>query len=218
MTATAQGEAVPQIAAQDDDEGETGGDEGEQIETNADGSPVSADAAGEAERRRRRRGRRGGRRNRRGREGEAPYAGADAPQDAIEPDVATAVADLNGADLNGATPGEAPAAHPYEPSEASREQTSFPSAAEPMAAHEAAHAPASGGHAAEMPAEPPRRRSTVREPAPMFTSGSMSDVQPSSLPEAPAPEPVARLPEPEAEPAPEAEAKPRRFGWWNKRG
>jgi hypothetical protein len=33
-----------------------------------------------------------------------------------------------------------------------------------------------------------------------------------------APEPVATMPEPEAAPAPEAEAKPRRFGWWNKRG
>jgi cell division protein FtsN len=92
------------------------------------------------------------------------------------------------------------------------EQTSFPSAAEPIAARE--HAPA------EMPAEQQRRRSTVREAAPMFSSGSMSDVQPSAVHEAPAPvpEPVAAMPEPEAAPAPEAEAKPRRFGWWNKRG
>jgi hypothetical protein len=71
-----------------------------------------------------------------------------------------------------------------------------------------------------MPAEQQRRRSTVREPAPMFSSGSMSDVQPSAVHEAPAPvaapEPVAAMPEPEA--APEAEAKPRRFGWWNRRG
>ncbi len=40
------------------------------------------------------------------------------------------------------------------------------------------------------PAEPPRRRSTVREPAPMFSSGAMSDVQ-----AAPAPAPVS-APEP----------------------
>ena len=83
-----------------------------------------------------------------------------------------------------------------------------------MAARE--HAPV------EMPAEQQRRRSTVREPAPMFSSGSMSDIQPSAVQEAPAPlpasEPVATMPEPEAAPAPEAEAKPRRFGWWNKRG
>jgi ribonuclease E len=216
--AAAPGDAASQNGALDDDDGEGAGDEGEQTETNADGSPLSADAAGEAERRRRRRGRRGGRRNRRGRDGEAPYAGADAPQDAVEPDVASAVADLNGG-----SPAERPAHPPYEPPAHSREQqgheqTSFPSAAEPMAAHEAAPA-------AEMPADQPRRRSTVREPAPMFSSGSMSDVQPSSvqpspLHEAPppAPEPVATIPQPDAAPAPDSEAKPRRFGWWNRRG
>jgi hypothetical protein len=56
----------------------------------------------------------------------------------------------------------------------------------------------------------------------MFSSGSMSDVQASPVHEAPvpAPEPVATMPEPEAAPEAEAEteAKPRRFGWWNKRG
>jgi ribonuclease E len=68
-------------------------------------------------------------------------------------------------------------------------------------------------------AEPPRRRSTVREPAPMFSSGSMSDVQPAPAheapPPAPAPEPAAATPEPAAA---GGEAKPRRFGWWNKKG
>jgi len=85
-----------------------------------------------------------------------------------------------------------------------------------MAAHEAAPA-------AETPAEQPRRRSTVREPAPMFSSGSMSDVEPSAMQpspvhEVPANDPAATMPEPEAASAPDAEAKPRRFGWWNKRG
>ena len=86
----------------------------------------------------------------------------------------------------------------------------------------------------EMPAEQPRRRSTVREPAPMFSSGSMSDVQPTSLQASPAqaaeppaavparaPEPAATVPQqPDAAPAAdsEAESKPRRFGWWNRRG
>jgi hypothetical protein len=78
-----------------------------------------------------------------------------------------------------------------------------------------------------MPAEQSRRRSTVREPAPMFSSGSMSDVQPSAVQPspvheapapAPAPEPVATVPQPEAAPEAPAESKPRRFGWWNKRG
>jgi ribonuclease E len=67
----------------------------------------------------------------------------------------------------------------------------------------------------ETTAEPPRRRSTVREAAPMFSSGAMSDVQPAAAPAPPASEPAAT-----AEPAAEApaEAKPRRFGWWNRRG
>ena len=49
-------------------------------------------------------------------------------------------------------------------------QRVFAAAAEPIAARE---------HSPDMPAESPRRRSTVREPAPMFSSGSMSDVQPA---------------------------------------
>jgi ribonuclease E len=67
----------------------------------------------------------------------------------------------------------------------------------------------------QMPSEPPRRRSTVREPAPMFSSGAMSDVQPVAAPESHAPEPTPPQPA-AAEPA--EEAKPRRFGWWNRRG
>jgi hypothetical protein len=73
------------------------------------------------------------------------------------------------------------------------------------------------------PAEPPKRRSTVREPAPMFSSGLMSDMPPPQVQEAsPPPEPVAPPPEPVAatpEPVAADEAgKPRRFGWWSKRG
>jgi hypothetical protein len=58
----------------------------------------------------------------------------------------------------------------------------------------------------------------------MFTSGLMSDVPQAPAPEAspPPPEPVAPPPEPVAaipEPAAANEAaKPRRFGWWSKRG
>jgi ribonuclease E len=66
------------------------------------------------------------------------------------------------------------------------------------------------------PAGAPRRRSTVREAAPIFSSGAMSDVHPAPAP-APAPEPPVSMPEPATAEAP-AEAKPRRFGWWNKRG
>ncbi|HKS64034.1 MAG TPA: hypothetical protein VJT13_20200, partial [Xanthobacteraceae bacterium] len=60
---------------------------------------------------------------------------------------------------------------------------------------------------------------TVREPAPMFSSGAMSDVQPPAPPAAPEPAPAP--PEPvatETPAAPAEEAKPRRFGWWSRRG
>jgi ribonuclease E len=68
-------------------------------------------------------------------------------------------------------------------------------------------------------AEPPKRRSTVREPAPMFSSGAMSDVQPSPGREAPPPAPPAPQPVAMPEPAaPAAEEGKRRFGWWSKRG
>ena len=194
-------------------------DAGEDSEQSADGSANGRPPALDAEGRRRRRGRRGGRRNRRGREGEgeAPYAGADASQGPVEPDVASAVADLGGASPFEQPHEPAPRHEPrYEPAQ-SYEQTSFPSAAEPMAAREPVQAAQAAS--AELPVEPPRRRSTVREPAPMFSSGAMSDVQTSPVQEAPpppppAPEPVATVPEPVAA-APEA--KPRRFGWWNKR-
>jgi len=67
----------------------------------------------------------------------------------------------------------------------------------------------------------------VREPAPIFSSGSMSDVQPAAheAPPAseqeapPAAETTVPMPEPaSAAPAATEEAKPRRFGWWSKRG
>jgi ribonuclease E len=162
---------------------------------------------GDAERRRRRRGRRGGRRNRRGREGEGGYVAQNGdgeghesqPGDehGVEPEVADAVADLGG-------PRQMEA--PVEPAQAA------PQPFEPVAREPEPVAPAE----APAPAETPRRRSTVREPAPMFSSGAMSDMQPASTP-APAPEPPVTMPESAAAEAP-AEAKPRRFGWWNRRG
>jgi ribonuclease E len=62
--------------------------------------------------------------------------------------------------------------------------------------------------------EPPRRRSTVREPAPFLSS--VGEPQSTFAPEVPA---APAAPEPSATtPAPAEEAKPRRFGWWSKRG
>jgi ribonuclease E len=186
-----------------------GGDAAEPAdgEARAERGPSGASGQnGDAEHRRRRRGRRGGRRNRRGREGEGGFVGANGGNDehqehrqGVEPEVADAVADLGGA-----SPAEVPSApepqapQPFEPvaREAPRDVTPEPA-----------------------PQEQPRRRSTIREPAPVFSSGPMSDVQPSTphTPAAPPPppEPVVTTPEPAAA-SEEAPAK-RRFGWWNKR-
>jgi ribonuclease E len=172
---------------------------GEQAEGRGEHRGENGD--GEGERRRRRRGRRGGRRNRRGEGGYAPQNGHGEhderqphEQHGVDPEVADAVADLGG-------PGQTEA--PVEPAQPAP-QPFEPVAREP----EAAPAETLGA------AEPPRRRSTVREPAPMFSSGAMSDVQPAAP--SPAHEPPVTMPEPAAAEAP-TEAKPRRFGWWNKR-
>jgi hypothetical protein len=56
----------------------------------------------------------------------------------------------------------------------------------------------------------------VREAAPVI--GMLGETAPTEPPSAP-PEPVAATPPaPEPPPQAEAEAKPRRFGWWNRRG
>ncbi len=181
-----------------------------EVSGSADGRPerVNGEQAGDSEHRRRRRGRRGGRRNRRGREGEpgfAPNGGEQsepqeqhgsheqAEQAGVEPEVADAVADLGG-------PVEAPAAP----------DTRMPEPFEPVGREAAPPV--------EAPPETARRRSTVREPAPLFSSGAMSDVQAASAAQPAPPEPAVSEPEPAAAETPAAEAKPRRFGWWNWRG
>ncbi|HEY2135332.1 MAG TPA: Rne/Rng family ribonuclease, partial [Xanthobacteraceae bacterium] len=127
-----------------------------------------ANGGGDAEselRRRRRRGRRGGRRNRRDREGEERF-GPDATQSGsehgpIEPELADAVADFGGP----------PVAH----ESGERTEHAAPRMSEP-APHESAphefapHDPmpreSEFSHAGPPAAEPPRRKSTVREPVP----------------------------------------------------
>jgi ribonuclease E len=59
-----------------------------------------------------------------------------------------------------------------------------------------------------IPAEPPRRRSTVREPAPAVLRNEASEPAPSFVP--PPVEPVVSSPA-------ESEDRPRRSGWWSKR-
>jgi len=159
-----------------------------------------AEGAGE---RRRRRGRRGGRRNRRDREGHE--SGRDTPQEASF---------HNGAapehEAGDWRPGEQPApeAHAFEPrafaAGPSETNGSSPLPAEAAATHEAA--PAAATPESE---HQPRRRSTVREPAPVFSDTSAPIPMPTPQP-APAPVVTSTA---EADDA----AKPRRTGWWAKR-
>jgi ribonuclease E len=159
---------------------------------------------GEGERRRRRRGRRGGRRNRRGREGES-----FAPETAPEPELAHAVHDLDqpaaataeppAAPIGENEPRAVPIAEPRgdvqaRPQEAPSAQIADPAVPEPTAA------------------EPPRRRSTVREPAPQALRDEASAPAPSFTPPVPSIEPVVSSP---AES--EDSDRPRRSGWWSKR-
>ena len=64
---------------------------------------------------------------------------------------------------------------------------------------------------AEQPPSPPKRRSTVREPAPVFTTGQ--GFTPTSPPQPQASESAASP----AEESSDDEGKPRKTGWWAKR-
>ena len=180
--------AIGARSADEDGEEVTDAGTGERSEPQRQGEP-----------RRRRRGRRGGRRNRLDREGEAAPAshdgGPDAPQHALstaeelaaspatEPELKEAVADLD------AAPTAAPPAPPPAP--------------------EPANAPPP--QAAAPPAEEPRRRrSTVREPAPIRDNQEASQPAPTPPPP-PVPQPViTELGESE-------HTRPRRSGWWSRR-
>jgi ribonuclease E len=211
--------SAPENHAFADDE-ETGGNaephagEPRESQPHANGS---GDPTAEGElRRRRRRGRRGGRRNRRDREGEERIApdmagsgehgaaehgsvehgameygamehGTVAPH-AIEPELAKAVADFGGPPVG-----------------RDRTEPAAPASREPEFAR--------GGPPAS---EPPRRRSTVREPvpfpiddeAPQYSSPTPSAAQPVTRP-ADAPETPDQ--------SQDDDGKPRRTGWWGKR-
>ena len=169
-------------------------------------------------RRRRRRGRRGGRRNRQGRNGEAPFqagnggqpesemlhTGADFPP--VSDEDASAIAPPFDEAAAPPAPYEAPAMErpiierPY-----SQPPISMP---EPVAAPQAAAPPAAEPPQAAAPAEPepPRRRSTIREPAPIGTAGA----PPPPAPVIPPPTPVI------SSTASDDTGQPKR-GWWAKR-
>jgi len=160
----------------------------------------------EGERRRRRRGRRGGRRNRRAREGES-----FAPETTVEPE-------LIDADSEDESTGEAEppaAAEPeLEPRVVSHPEASsgVPPGTEtaPQGAQSApiAHLP---GTEAAAPEPPPRRRSTVREPAAQVLGDDQGPPAQPFTPPLPSIEPVVSS-------SAEGETdRPRRSGWWSKR-
>jgi len=219
--AAAEGESEGEFAAPFEDEHAAGDD---MAAADGDGEPriqgrdEHGDAQRDGERRRRRRGRRGGRRNRHDRErnGDPVYEAQDQAHDQPSPqaeygaeeleqppaaaqDLHDAVADLDAPPRRGEpaqTPAHAAAAPmSAEPSHAEPEASFAPPAAEPA-----------------MPDEPPRRRSTVREPAPVFGSDAESPSPPAPPAPPSAPQPV--ITETDAD---ETANRPRRSGWWSKR-
>ena len=173
-------------------------DQAERAGAERSGAPASAEGGhprGEGEPRRRRRGRRGGRRNRRDREG-----GELAPG--------------NGGNNNG---GRQPYAGGQDIAESTRPPRIEPSAvAREINQPPISEAPARPVTPPPMPsasAEPEaiKRRSTVREPAPTFTSGQGFSPTPRAEP-APAAPSTAQEP-----PASDDAGKPRKTGWWAKR-
>ena len=188
---------------------------------------------GDGERRRRRRGRRGGRRNRR-EEGEGTITPPEFGVAPIDEEVMTAVADFSGAPIDH-IPHEVGArdAGDYSPARADAPADAVADAHSPEAVPVHAEAAAQPVHPTPTPApaaepspakephpakEPTRRRSTVREPAPLVIGGSAAPPSPAPVPAAAEPE-AAHHPVPaEAEAAPQGAASTtRRAGWWAKR-
>jgi ribonuclease E len=165
-----------------------------------------AESHGEGERRRRRRGRRGGRRNRRSREGES-FAPATALE--LEP----AHADFEGGPVAEPAPRTVPIAEPEPramPIAEPRSDVHAPSHAEPQ---ETRSAQIAGPAVPETTApETPRRRSTVREPAPQALRDDGNPSPPSFTPPEPSVEPVVS-----SSAESESSDRPRRSGWWSKR-
>jgi ribonuclease E len=152
-----------------------------------DAAPERGDRSERGERseedagRRRRRGRRGGRRNR----GEGREPGASQGSE--------------GGDEFAASAEEAPAEREHIPVRTESEPSFEPS---PVASPPVTHAE-------PVMQEAPRRRSTIREPAPALDAGT----EPAAF------TPPSPQPAPAAQPEEAAEAdRPRRFGWWSKRG
>jgi ribonuclease E len=221
--------------AHEDQDGEEAEGEGEEAphESSAEGRQALGD--GNGDRRRRRRGRRGGRRNRRD-EGDsvAPPEGGFAP---VDEDLVHAVADFGGPLVDGddepphdeapareedprRTP---PAEGPHEPFEATTDAAAPASDAVVTTTIKAEPAAAPAEPMAEQ--KPPRRRSTVREPAPaaILDGTDQPYLPPMPAPvsapvEAPVPAPVSETTaEKPASPPEETSDRPRRSGWWSRK-
>ena len=202
-----QDQAPEQDAAQADDEavaadGESVGDAGADHE----GGPGDRN---DGEGRRRRRGRRGGRRNRRGRNGDELRTDSAPQSDGEHGD--------EHVPHEGASEPSYQRHEAHEPSQAApahEERAPEPAAFEPPPPPPPAQAPAPV--VAEPEAHPaaestPRRRSTVRERAPVSASSNAEAAPPP-------PQPV-ELPQPVVSGSTDSEAadQPRRSGWWRKR-
>ena len=173
---------------------------------------LPGETAAEGERRRRRRGRRGGRRNRQGqeREGEA----------SLQPEHAAPASNGEAGEPESHAPAPAEpsfAPHDHEPvshdEPASQPEPVSHRQPEPVSAMPTFEAPATETvvpPAADLP-EPPRRGSTVREPAPTRFGGDLAP--PAPMPSAPPPPPPAVSITTEGDDS----ARPRRSGWWSKR-
>jgi ribonuclease E len=147
----------------------------------------------EGERRRRRRGRRGGRRSRHERNGDAAHGSndPDSAQNALAPADETAQPAGPEPELQQASVADIDTAPPSA-SSAPMNAEAMPVAAPPPERESA------------------RRRSTVREPAPVARSEEAASPV-AAPPAAPAPEPVADVNETEDA------NRPRRSGWWSRR-
>ncbi len=163
---------------------------------------ATEDVEGGETRRRRRRGRRGGRRNRQGREGEAPFQGNNGGGAERESQHAgTEFPPVSDEDASAIAPpfDEPPTERPI----IDRPYSQPPDfSAEPQPA-----APPQAAAPVQAEPEPPRRRSTIREPAPIATAGAPP---PAPVPSAPPPEPII------SSTASEETGQPKR-GWWAKR-
>ncbi len=207
-TATVPGSAQ-ESASDAEDEGEEGDDDTAQPETEA--TAAAAAAAAEGERKKRRRGKRGGRRNRDEEGGEAvTESEAEVGEATAEEAVAATVTEVAAEEPAVAVE---PAPEPVEevaPAKPKRARRSTKAKKEEAAAAEAPAAEVAAAEPAVAVAETP---AVVEEPvaeAPVEEAPARASRRRST--EAAASEPVL------VSSAPDAEQKPKKAGWWQKKG